>query len=320
MLLIARAFLARALEPQSSVPTWAASIAEPVIKAFRGIVALCCPLPGLHGCGLNDVKYLFPEVKNQSPPIAVELLRVGKVLVNEVKGQSGVGKSMWPMWRERYYEHAGVEATKGPELMNLYDEADAVLATHVELQTDSSTDSRQMVILRGQKVAVVQKYVSKHMSFGVLRPGATAELQDLLLQFMEDDWDASADCETFLSEQLPAYSRALRAMTVTRARPLLQAFEDKLQKDVRSRVIAQLRETCEEMLRTSDVASLGEFARAIQSVAAYSDIRDEERDLLKCLEKAVIASFCFLDVDDLDVFLETSACVEDLILVWKLSS
>ena len=61
------------------------------------------------------------------------------------------------MWRERYYEHAGVEATKGLELMNLY----------VALQTDSSTDSRQMVILRGQKVAVVQKYVSKHMSFGV---------------------------------------------------------------------------------------------------------------------------------------------------------
>ena len=110
---MARSFLDSFALSEEHLPDFLKQVAAPSLAVFRGILAMAWSLPLAYGCTLDDVLYLFPDLKRT--PMLKDIVPMGKLLYSDV-----VQDELWIERKRVYKDYTGAEAVDGNELWLLF--------------------------------------------------------------------------------------------------------------------------------------------------------------------------------------------------------
>jgi hypothetical protein len=259
-------------------PEWAADVVwQPVVHIMRGIVAICCPTPGLHGASLKDVEYLIPEAKTS--PMLNSISKVGRILLNHVKTDK-----LWTARKESYISVAGAEATHGRKVAK---------ATCTAKEVVYNGDGLSAEHLQQKKDGLLTMFVKEHPSWQTaLRPQATDQLQELVMKIVEADWRAAKADNKCMVGSLGVWVSVLQTMTLPESRALLQTIEERLQQMQFESAAAALQEVAKEFSASPSLSLCPSF---LQSIKAASSLTEVGKEILADWEGAIKETFGIME-------------------------
>ena len=149
-------------------------VLKPVVSCFRGLLALCCPIPGLLGSTMSDVSFVFPDISREHVPrIIQDIPKLGKMIVTKLQRHD-----VWPQRHSLYLEYRGPECLHGPELLKVRRRAISLAAEVVKAGKQDaacgdmeSVDPMQLSSLCNTLTEKVELWKRS------LRPGATGDTE-----------------------------------------------------------------------------------------------------------------------------------------------
>ena len=160
---ICRAFMEENLQ---QTPEWAAG----TFKMFRGLFALCSPVPIASQIAVSDVEFVFPTSGRGSTSAIVREGAHGKLILARTKPQ--VGDAVWAQRKQEFLEFAGAAAAHHESICQMTGKATDLLE---QLQGDKETDFPVEDFFR-ELTAKLAVWTQQ------LRPGTLVELQRVILE------------------------------------------------------------------------------------------------------------------------------------------
>lgn len=108
--------------------------AQPTVSAYRGLLALVCPVPEMHGSQLSDVEYIFPRNATVSA-LFEDMPKLGRLLANTLRKEDWWGDVV-----QRYKMSHGAEQACGVCFLDVFHKV-ADLAAGAEKNTSTTRAS-----------------------------------------------------------------------------------------------------------------------------------------------------------------------------------
>ena len=161
-------------------------------KVLRAFVALCCPIPGLCGATLEDVRYLVP-LQTYKAQIAADLGAQGRIFLE--KSRDGI-------WTERvqvFESYLGVAMMHGPDVNSKMKTCARLLADPHFAANDYWSDEWETLL---------NEFRARRSVFEpVIQPGGSEELDDLIVDLCKKSWKAWEERNTTDNVSMDAVSQ-----------------------------------------------------------------------------------------------------------------